>query len=151
VPRFDQRCVQCQWEGEVFAQPYEMPPCPDCGGSTERVWRRCAEVRDDTFVGGLTLENLGDEPVTVFSRSELKRELHARNLEPFVRHVPVPGTDKSPHTTNWAVPSQYTLDAAKAILERVGAQIGRPSVAPTHVYPLATPSLAKEIAESWPR
>jgi len=149
MPRYDQRCVQCHWEGEIFTQPYEMPPCPDCGGSTERVWRRAAEVRDDTFIGGLTLENLGDEPVTVYSRSELARELKARNLESFVRHTPIPGTDKSPHTTSWDVPCAYTLEQARILLERVG-QPSLPTKEASHVYPVATPTLAKEIAEAWP-
>jgi hypothetical protein len=65
--------------------------------------------------GGLTLENLGHEPVTVYSRSELKRELQARGLVEFVRHVPVPGSDKSPHTTSW---SSVDLEAGKALAER---------------------------------
>ena len=149
MPRFDQRCVTCQWEGEVFARPFEMPACPQCGGGTERVRRRAVEVRDDAFIGGLTLENLGDEPVTVYSRSELARELKARNLEPMVRHVPIPGTDKSPHTTNWNVPCAYTLEAARALVERVGQGRGADPVESAHVYPVATPALAKEIAESW--
>lgn len=139
MPRFDQRCVQCQWEGEVFARPYEMPPCPACGGSTERVWRRSAGVRDDAWPGGKTFDNLGPEPVTLYSRSELRRELQARHLEECVRHVPLPGSDKSPHTTSWATMDPYTLDAARALVERDTGQSPSPDVPPTGtVYPLAT-------------
>jgi len=148
MPRFDQRCVTCQWEGEIWARAYEYPPCPECGGSTERIWRRSAKVVPDEFPGGLTLENLGPDPVTVYSRSELKRELKARNLEPFVRHAPLPGTDRSPHTTSWAVPCAYTLEQARILLERVG-QPALPTKDTSHVYPVATPELAKEIAEAW--
>jgi hypothetical protein len=108
------------------------------------------EVRDDAFIGGLTLENLGPDPVTVYSRSELARELKARNLEPFVRHTPIPGTDKSPHTTRWDVPCAYTLEQAKILLERVG-RTSVPVTEERHVYPVATPALAKEVAESWRR
>lgn len=31
----------------------------------------------------------------------MKAEARARGLEPMVRHVPLPGTDKSPHTVRW--------------------------------------------------
>lgn len=75
---------------------------------------------DVTWPGGRTFENLADTPQTFYSPAELTRYLKAHNLESFVRHQPVPGTDKSPHTTSWAAVSQETLDGAKAMLERVG-------------------------------
>lgn len=55
----------------------------------------------DGIPGGLTIENLGHEPVTVYSHSERKAIMKARGLREQVRHVPLPGTDKSPHTTRW--------------------------------------------------
>jgi hypothetical protein len=98
--------------------------CPKCGeplvvGS----WPFCGDhspgasynAQANDIPGGLTLENLGHEEVTVYSRSELKRELKARGLVEFVRHVPVPGSDKSPHTTSW---SSVDLEAGKALAER---------------------------------
>ncbi len=99
--RHDIRCVTCGLEAEVWVQPYECPPCARCGQGTERIWKRTADVRDDTWPEGKTFENLGHEPVTVYSRSELKLELKKRGLEEFVRHVGVPGSDKSPHTSRW--------------------------------------------------
>lgn len=50
----------------------------------------------DDIPGGLTLENLGPEPVTVYSHSERKRIMRERGLHEVVRHV-----DGSPHTTRW--------------------------------------------------
>lgn len=113
--------------------------CESCGASTNgtgplrhrvtcrdsvRNWfgpdsdhKRSADV---TWPGGKTFENLGHEPKTFYSPAELNRYLKANRLESFVRHTPVPGTDKSPHTTSWAAVSQETLDGAKAMLERVG-------------------------------
>lgn len=85
----------------------DWPWCPHEQGAAGAV--------DDTFIGGRWVENLGHEPVFVESRSHLQRELKARGLVEFVRHVPVPGSDKSPHTTSWA---SVDLDAAKALAER---------------------------------
>lgn len=66
----------------------------------------------------MTLENLGHEPVTVYSRSELKREMDARGLREFVRHVPdSPGGDSSKHTTRWDS-TPWPDAAAKAEFER---------------------------------
>jgi hypothetical protein len=145
MPRFTQHCTVCPWEGDIHAQPFESPPCPTCGGVTERLWRgQAADVRDDTFIGGLTLENLGHEPVTVGSRSELRRELKARGLEPMVRHVPVPGSDKSPHTTSWAAVSAYSLEQARLLLERVGTTSVTPRE-PDPVRPQATPELVADV------
>lgn len=134
----------------MFVSPNHHPPCPVCGQATERLWTRGgAAVRQDEFIGGLTLENIGDQPVTVYSRSELKRELNARGLEECVRHVPVPGTDSSPFTTRWDVPSQYTLDQAKALLERVGTISPPVKEARGGVGPFATPQMVKEVADRW--
>jgi len=67
-----------------------------------REWTCTAAIHgDDKFIGGMVIENLGHDPVTVYSRSELKREMDARGLEPMVRHVGEPGSDRSKHTTRW--------------------------------------------------
>ena len=92
------------------------PFCPDHSPG------RSSAIGDE-FIGGLTLENLGPEPVTIRSRTELRRELKARGLVECVRHVPVPGSDKSPHTSSWA---SVDLDAARALAERQ-AQTKAPS------------------------
>lgn len=105
----------------MIAAPFVNPPCPACGGATERAWSASAAVRPDAFPGGRVIENLGDRPVVVYSRSDLAREARARGLQSFVRHVPVPGTDKSPHTTSWAAPSAWMLEQAALLLARVGA------------------------------
>lgn len=150
MPRHTQHCTHCDWVADVFVAAHEHPACPICGSATERLWSgRSAAVAGDEFPGGQTFENLGHDPVTVYSRSELKRELRARGLEEMVRHVPVPGTDKSPHTTSWDVPSEYTLRQAKAILERVGVVSVPAREERGGVAPYATPQLVKEIADSW--
>jgi hypothetical protein len=98
MPRYDQICKSCKAWREILAAPGEHPPCPECGGETERFYIRGYDFQGDEFVGGLTVENLGHEPVKVYSKSELKAECEKRGVEQMVRHVPVPGSDKSPHT-----------------------------------------------------
>lgn len=99
--KYDQHCPRCGWTAEIYAMPGEHPLCPECGGTTERIYLGGYHVVGDEIPGGQVIENLGHEPVTVYSKSELKREAEKRGLAQFVRHAPVPGTDKSPVTTRW--------------------------------------------------
>ena len=150
MPRHSQHCLACDWAADIFVAVGEHPPCPVCGSATERLWvGRSATVNDDSWPGGRVFENLGDQPVTLYSRSELRRELKSRGLEEMVRHMPVPGSDRSPHTTNWDVPSEHGLREAKAILERVGTVTVPTREDRGGVAPYATPALVKEVADSW--
>lgn len=104
MPVYDRKCPACCWTRIDCYEPIRHHAmCPECGTETERIWssRTAAVVGDDPFVGGRTFENLGHEPVTVYSRAEYKRELAARGLQEFVRHQGAPGSDKSKHTTRW--------------------------------------------------
>lgn len=83
--------------------------CDKCGVAVTATnnWPFCPHgrsnwtARADDIPGGMVLENMGPEPVTVYSHSERRRLLHERGLQEFVRHVPLRGSDKSPHTTRW--------------------------------------------------
>jgi hypothetical protein len=101
MPTFDQVCTKCGWIGEITVAPHHNPPCPTCGGQTERIYLGGYQVVGDEFPGGKTFENLGHRPVTVHSKSELKRVMEMRGLEPKVRHIGTPGSDRSPHTSRW--------------------------------------------------
>jgi hypothetical protein len=68
----------------------------------------------------MSRSTLGDRPVTFYSPREQQQYMKARGIESFVRHVPVPGSDKSPYTTSWAGIAPETLAGATAMLERVG-------------------------------
>ena len=103
MPKHDQHCTVCEWSAEILAAPYEMPPCPNCGGDTER-WYPIGGARaviGDEFVGGKWIENLDTTPVFVESRSQLKREMEKRGLVERVRHIGLQGSDKNPHTSRW--------------------------------------------------
>lgn len=104
MPIRDRLCPECGWMKEDNYEPRTTMDvlCPD-GHKTEIVYAGSAPAihGDDKFVGGMVLENLGHEKVTVYSRSQLKREMQARGLEPAVRHVGEAGSDKSRFTSRW--------------------------------------------------
>ena len=108
MPMFDRRCDN-EACGHTRLDCFEhatceAPACPQCGSPMSRVWLmgvRTVNVIGDEIPGGMTLENMGHEPVTVYSKTELKREMAARGLVPFVRHQGAPGSDKSKHTVKW--------------------------------------------------
>lgn len=65
--------------------------------------------------------NLGQEPIRIRSKAERKRLMKERGLVEFIRHTPVPGTDLSPHTTDWSRGMDpYTLEQAKILAARQG-------------------------------
>ena len=136
MPLRDRLCPVCHW---CRADGYEPRTsmtvlCPE-GHETMvvHVQSRAAIHGDDKFIGGLTLENLDHHPVTVYSRSELNRELMARGLEPMVRHIGENGTDRSKHTVRWDSAPPYPLTEADnreriANLKRVDPEFyGAPS------------------------
>lgn len=96
--------------------------CPSCGAElVVGSWPWCPHERgasgaqSDDIPGGETLENVGPDPVTFYSRSEKRRYLKEHGLVEFVRHVPVPGSDTSPHTTSW---TGVNLEAGRVLAER---------------------------------
>lgn len=65
-------------------------------------------------------ENGFRHPTRFTSKRELARALAERGLEMQVKHVTVPGTDKSPYTTDWSKGSMdaQTLENARILAER---------------------------------
>ena len=87
-------CEHCGHEIHVS----EWPFCPH--GFPERAGG--AAMIDDSIAGGPRFfENLGPQLVWIESKSQLRDEMRARGLRSTVRHVGVPGTDKSPETSRW--------------------------------------------------
>jgi hypothetical protein len=68
--------------------------------------------------------NLGREPVHITSHAQRRALMAAGGLVEFIRHTPVPGTDKSPHTTDWSKGSidPYTLESARILVSRQGGK-----------------------------
>lgn len=87
-------CEKCGKEiavGEWAWCPHGFPERP--GGT--------AMIDDQVPGGARYFENLGHERVWVESKSQLRDELRARGLRENVRHVGVPGGDRSPQTQRW--------------------------------------------------
>jgi len=116
IKAWDFKCPVCESEWEEFTN--NPKSVTHCGTRAVKIWKSSTPVHQDSIEGGQWIENLGPEPVKVYSKTELQREMKARGLEQFVRHTPVPGTDKAPHTSNWASVSKETLEGAKGLLER---------------------------------
>lgn len=74
----------------------------------------------DSIPGGLTLENYGPHPVTVYSHTERKTLMASRGLELRERWAPLPGTDRDPQgvmpTGRYIDPQ--TLENARTLLCR---------------------------------
>lgn len=104
MPIFDFRCA-CgfEWNDHYICKDRKMVECPHCGEPMEKVWKSFPSVQDDTYLGGLTVENLGPTPITFQSRSEHRAYLKAHGFTQKVRHVGTPGegSDKSKHTSRW--------------------------------------------------
>jgi hypothetical protein len=83
------KCDVCQAEIEIGAWPY----CPHGTPSLK--------VIQDSIPGGLWIENMGHEPVKVYSKSEKRLEMEKRGLVESVRHVGTQDGDRSPHTSRW--------------------------------------------------
>lgn len=95
-------------------------------------------IEDATWPGGITFENLGHDPVTLYSPSELKRELKARGLEPMIRHVP-----GDQHTKSWATMDPYTLEQGRILAERQASSTVR------HHDPGPHPATVAEVKRAW--
>lgn len=115
--------------------------CPDCTLPLRRLYTISSDRRwaEDQIPGGIWLENYGPERIKVYSHTERKKLLKAGpdgkvrrdkttgqpyELQEMVRHTPVPGTSKSPHTVDWAAGSidPQTLENARVLVSRPGAR-----------------------------
>jgi len=120
MPRYDQRCLTCDWTGEVIVSPDAEVHCPSCGGQTEHVWTESPKVIDDTLPGGARwVENLGHEPVWVETKTQLQAELDKRDLR--LKESP----NRNRHDTSpWATQTTLTASAADdPHLQQVAAQV----------------------------
>ena len=71
---------------------------------------------NEQFIGGTTLENLGHEPVTVYSREEYKLAMARANVEQRIKWVP-----GDHYLQNFgAYIDPQTMANAKALVERRG-------------------------------
>jgi hypothetical protein len=72
-------------------------------------------VIGDDILGGFVQEHFGHEPEVFYSKQAMARRAKELNLTPMVRY----SGPHDRHVTRWDVPSQYTLDAAAAMIARM--------------------------------
>lgn len=92
-----------------------------------------ANIIDDQLDGGPQwIENLGHDPVWVETKSDLKRELNARNLQPLVKseRTPAPKSDDPRfHRDGWRVMQSTLKNPTLAETLPAATVIGRQTVA----------------------
>lgn len=109
IPLYDYKCDDCaEIEFDVWhAIPKDTDPlrfCKACGATMHRAMlsRTSNVIGDECDVwikNGICNED--GSPRHYTSKAEMKRVADSKGLVNVVRHVPRPGTDKSPHTQKW--------------------------------------------------
>jgi hypothetical protein len=105
--------------------------CPKCAAEIPiGGWPFCPHEPAQPAVIGDEMDyidhNLGREPVHIRSRAQRRQLMAERGLTEAVRHVPVPGSDKSPHTQAWV---SVDLEAATALVSRGAVTVSTPDEA----------------------
>ena len=107
MPVFDLACSAngCDYYTDFWLAPRhdaENPRCPRCGSPTYRAWRgRMATIIRDEFVTPMIDDTMAAERQIFHTKSEHRAAMKARGLTIRDRHIGLPGSDKSPHTTRW--------------------------------------------------
>lgn len=102
-----------------------MTVCEQCGHTIQiGEWPMCphGETRGSVIGDACDIwqENGFAEPQHFTSKEARRKAIEAAGLQEMIRHKPVPGTDKSPHTQSWdvgMVPEQ--MEATRKMLERM--------------------------------
>lgn len=80
-------CDKCGEELVIGSYPF----CPHGIGTNTVAGDECDMV----------IENMTPEPIRFTSKTAWRAKMKELGLVNRVQHVPVPGTDKSPHTSRW--------------------------------------------------
>jgi hypothetical protein len=123
VAVIERRICDCGWSGDQFVRAGDLVSCPECGllsRSTKAGQPQSHFVHGDEIPGGMTLENYGQQPITVYSHTERKQAMLKAGLELKEKFSPMPGTDIDPagipNPKGYMDP--YTLENARILLSR---------------------------------
>jgi hypothetical protein len=99
MPMFDYRCTDGHEFEACVPSGTDAMLCRQCSSLAERVWRGMAAVIGDEcdFID----DNLSRHPIRIRSKTEHRRLMKEKGVQLGVKHVGLPGSDKSPHTTRW--------------------------------------------------
>ncbi len=94
-------------------------------------WPFCPHGQGHATVIGDELDhwqvNGTNTPIHFRSKADRKAWLTANGLEEMARHVPTPGSDKSPFTSDWSkMTDPYTMGYKRELLERAFKQRADP-------------------------
>lgn len=110
--------MTCEKCGVVLAVG-DFPFCPHGLGNSTVVGDECDFVQENGFA----------HPRRFRSKQDYARTLREKGLENAVRHVTLPGTDKSPYTSDWSRGiDPQTLANVKALMERQGHGRGKDAI-----------------------
>jgi hypothetical protein len=146
-------CAQDHASSKFVEDGVVLVPCDHCG---DPAILPSAAIGLSAAMHGDEIDyvdhNLGREPVHIRSKAERRRLMSERGLTEFIRHTPVPGTDKSPHTTDWSKGSidAYTLEAARVLVSRQGGKASdadEPAPVANAFSYTATPSDVRALVE----
>lgn len=101
-------CEKCEHRVKVLGWDYDAPPsCPEHGPMVidSGQFGVAPGVIPDDIPGGYYVKhglcNPDGTPRRFDSKSAMRKEAAARGWTNLVEHKPLPGTDKSPHTSRW--------------------------------------------------
>lgn len=120
MPMYDFQCEQGHVTDSLQQVGTQEVQCPKCLLAAKRVWisKPPAAIGDEC---DFVQENGLKFPTRIRSWSEYRRLMKETGNIQAVHHVGVPGTDKSPHTSDWSKGSidPQTMANAAALVARV--------------------------------
>lgn len=83
---------------EKCGKELQLGEWPFCGGQNAHGFGSQRVVGDEC---DMVIENMTPEPIHFTSKTAWRAKMKELGLVNRVQHVPVPGSDKSPHTSRW--------------------------------------------------
>ena len=121
MPVFDRKCTTCDWLTDFALEPVTdpHPPCPDCGGETERYMAGHGPmVIPDTYATPVVDSVMTNKRQIHYSRSERKARMKNNRLREFERWTSGNESDKSCLMPRWGGMSQSILDGWREFFNR---------------------------------
>ena len=103
-------CERCGYELQIGDYPFCKGRQSDHGPMGQAI------ETNESFIGGMTLENLGHDPVTVYSREEYKQAMIKANVEQHIKYV-----EGDHYLKDWSKSiDPKTLENARILVARCG-------------------------------
>lgn len=101
MPLYSYKCEACGLLFDRFSTiASRNEQACECGAPLDRTFTPTAVISDE-IQGGFVQEHFGHTPETFYSKREMARRAKELGLQPMVRHIGEPGSDRSKHTSRW--------------------------------------------------